>query len=192
MPIKRGRRRPQRPSKGTQAPGYYRAGDVGFRTTSDDAHGYAVGASSAAPAQVAPTTAFPNAPQFNGRLDAVANVASVGPYRSHHGKAIREIIVPCQFTPGGVQNQYVLLAKNDQTVPKYVRVRLSRNSNEGRIAIGPTAQAGLGGMEWINLVTQSNNTVEFILENGDSIYAIGTWLGVVPIMIQVTVTEWNP
>ena len=132
----------------------------------------------------------------DGRLWGNANAATVGPLRAPFGQQVDEVEVPCALTPAGVANKAVLLKRNDFDKPMYVRVRLGRNSKEGRIGVGPVNTiSGAGGkqpMEWVDFTVQSGRYYDALLLPNDALYAIGTWPGVVPLSVFVSVQAWNP
>ena len=139
------------------------------------------------------TTSAP--PQLNGALAARANSAVVGPSRVLHGYQPQDVVVPGVATT----RNFVLLASNDQDHPMAVRLRLARNGTEGRIALSPEQAGGvvIAGVftpvscEYIDLVNWDHSW-EGMLFNGDRLWALGTWPGMVPLSVVVTVLRWSP
>lgn len=103
--------------------------------------------------------------------------------------------------PGvGTTTDFVLLARNEYDTPKAVRLRLARNGTEGRMAISSKQSPGgimIGGVftptncEYLDFIT-GDHYWEGLLYNGDQLWGLGTWAGIVPLAIIVTVLEWNP
>lgn len=147
------------------------------------------------PAQPGPTEPGPQGPVPDGVVWGEANVANVGPLKAGIGKGPVEVEIPCQIAPLGTLNQPVRLVKNDYQKPMFVRIRLARMSTEGRIAVGPfqgfVGAAGTKNVEWLNLFTASDHKFEAMMGVGESLWALGTWAGVVPLSIFVTVSTWN-
>jgi hypothetical protein len=133
----------------------------------------------------------PDVPTFDE-----ANVANAGPLRALFGKLPIELEVKCPVSALGVVNRPTPLIRNDYDKPVYVRIRLARNSAEGRIAIGTSGalDGSHGGqpMEWLDLTKETGQKYEAMLLSGNALFAIGTWVGLVPLSIFVTVTAWNP
>jgi len=131
-----------------------------------------------------------------GRLCDEAKVSSAGPVRALFGKSTTEVEVPCAVSPLGVINQAVRVARNDYPTPMYVRIRMGRNTATGTIGVsGNSGISGLGGsqpMEWLNLTTEPGQRWECVLQNSDELWAIGTWVGVVPLSVFLSVATWNP
>jgi hypothetical protein len=158
--------------------------------------------------QVGPLQRFPaqdasaseGAKQPNGKLAMTANCAVVGPSRVLHGPTPpHDVIVPGV----AVQQQFVLLSRNDKDTPKMVRLRLARNGGaaplEGRMAVSGKQNPGgelIAGVftprdvEYLDFVNW-DHSYEYMLLNGDQLYGLGTWAGLVPLNIVVTVLEWN-
>ena len=145
---------------------------------------------------VGPQTPGPDGPVPDGTIWGEANAASVGPLRALLTRDVVEIVVPCPVSPLGIANQAVRLAKNDFQSPMYVRVKLARNGIQGQMLISRVnAIKGGGGQqpgEWCDMTLQPGRQFEAMLLNGESLYAIGTWAGIVPLFINVTVATWNP
>lgn len=141
-------------------------------------------------------SAAPAAPTVDTQLQDQADAATLGPLRALFGQQVQEIEVPCAISPLGVVNRAVLLKRNDSTKPMYVRVRLTRNTTEGRIGIGVVnsinGQLVKQPMEWVDLTTEPGRRFEAQLGANDALFAIGTWPGVVPLSVFVSVVAWNP
>jgi hypothetical protein len=163
---------------------------------SDEPTYYRGRADARVPALARPETPGPEGPIPDGVIWGEANAATVGPLRAPFSRDVVEVTVPCAISPLGVNNQAVLLIKNDFQSPMYTRLRLARNGVEGRLLISRVnAVKGGGGQqpaEWVNLVTQPQQMFEALLLNGEALYGIGSWPGIVPLVIGVTVTAWNP
>ena len=41
-------------------------------------------------------------------------------------------------------------------------------------------------------VLSTNRSFEAMLLSGNALFAIGTWVGLVPLQVYVTVAAWNP
>jgi hypothetical protein len=138
-----------------------------------------------------PIQQTPQGPQPDGELWGMANAATLGPMRALYGGVSALVTIPAMVTPAGVQNQAVRLAANDQQTPLYVRVRLTNVPAipEGRV--GFSTSVG-GRAEHVNLVVETGYRFEQILLNGERLLALGTWPGVAPVSIQVTVFSWRP
>ena len=148
------------------------------------------------PLPVRPEQGSVDAPIPDGRTFGEANVANAGPLRALFGKQVLEIAVPCALSPAGVPNRPVMLVRNDYDKPMYVRIRLARNSTEGRVGISTssavTGSQGNQPMEWVDLTTETGQKYEAMLLSGNALFAIGTWVGLVPLQVYVTVAAWNP
>jgi hypothetical protein len=182
-------KRPPRSNEPVLASPYYRG---------DDRRPMKVGA---VPSNVAgagsPPDLNPLGPAQDGILWAKANAANVGPYLALHGRpTVRPFEILSQLNPAGNPNPHTMLARNDETVPKFIRVRLQPRTGampaEGRIGVGQMSDTPVINMEWIDLWNNSDHKLEMILENGMQLWAIGVWPGVVPVSIFVTVVEWMP
>jgi len=135
--------------------------------------------------------------KLNGKLASETNVSVLGPSRVLHGpQPPHDVVVPGV----AVTQQFVLLARNDVGDPKAIRLRLARNSTEGRIAVSRNQNPGgivVAGVftpvnvEWLDFVN-GDHKYECVLDNGDQLWAIGTWAGMVPINVVVTVLEYTP
>ncbi len=137
----------------------------------------------------------PNAAGIDKDTWNEANVAEAGPQRVLFGKQTREVEIPCAISPLGITNIAVPLVRNNFDKPMFVRVKLARNSTEGRVGIssGNTITGAAGSpMEWLDLVTAPGREFEAVLGSGNALYAIGTWPGVVPLSVFVSVSAWNP
>lgn len=149
-----------------------------------------------APVGPQPALPGPQGPEPDGEVWGRANVASVGPYRELFTKTPQEREVLSAIDPLGVVNQPVMLIKNDFEKPMMVRVRLARNGTEGRIAIGTSSTIsgapGAKNVIWVDLATATDRRFDQLLENSEELWAIGTWPGIVPLSVFVTVGIWSP
>src|SRR5512138_3628545 len=126
--------------------------------------------------------------KLNGVLASQTNAAVLGPMRVLHGHAQPHDVV----VPGvALTTDFVQLARNEYATPKTVRLRLARNGTEGRIAISAKQKPGgivVAGVytptncEYLDLVTWDHYW-EGVLLQGDQLWAIGTWAGMVPLNV---------
>ena len=148
------------------------------------------------PAGPGPSVPGPQGPEPDGEVWGRANVASVGSLRELFTMTPAEKEVLSAINPLGAVNQPVLLVRNDYEKPMMARVRLARNGTEGRIAIGTSSTiSGIPGSKnviWLDLATATDRRFDQLLENSDELWAIGTWPGIVPLSVFVTVGVWSP